>query len=83
MSPFCVQGRRTDDDERQVGRWVRCAGSNGRWRRFLIRKIFKTPDGSFGDPEICPVVRQTLQHWAYVLTEKDFDQGVEERFAGK
>jgi len=24
------------------------------------------------------VVRQTLQHWAYILTEKDFDDRVEE-----
>jgi hypothetical protein len=23
------------------------------------------------DPRVSPVVRQTLQHWAYVLTEED------------
>lgn len=30
------QGRRSPDDERQIGRWMRIASvKNGRWRRFL------------------------------------------------
>ena len=26
-----LQGRRSADDERQIGRWARCAGDMGRW----------------------------------------------------
>ncbi|KAK4942335.1 hypothetical protein LTR10_017942 [Elasticomyces elasticus] len=31
-------GRRCDDDERQVGRWQRCVGPKGRWKRMLLKK---------------------------------------------
>ena len=31
------QGRRCEDDERQVGRWARCVGETGRWRRTLLK----------------------------------------------
>ena len=65
------QGRRTEDDERQIGRWSKCAGEKGRWKNNLISKIVKAGCNwdNFG---ISPVVRQTLQHWAYQLTEEDF-----------
>ena len=38
-------GRRLDDgeDERQVGRWSRCVGAKGRWKRMLLKKV--CPDG--------------------------------------
>ncbi|XP_064618139.1 uncharacterized protein LOC135482197 [Liolophura sinensis] len=65
------QGRRTADDERQIGRWLRCAGNKGRWRNNLISKCVKS-DRNFNDTSVSPVVRQTLQHWAYTLTEADF-----------
>ncbi len=32
------QGRRTDDDERQVGRWKGVAGEKGRWKRQLVKQ---------------------------------------------
>ncbi|KAH7041468.1 uncharacterized protein B0I36DRAFT_312888 [Microdochium trichocladiopsis] len=31
-------GRRCDDDERQIGRWKKCVGETGRWRRILLKK---------------------------------------------
>lgn len=31
-------GRRCEDDQRQVGRWSRCVGVRGRWRRLLLKK---------------------------------------------
>jgi len=34
-------GRRCEDDERQVGRWRRCVGDSGRWRRTLLKKYVK------------------------------------------
>ncbi|EDO46670.1 predicted protein, partial [Nematostella vectensis] len=66
-------GRRTDDDERQIGRWCRCAGVKGRWRNNLITKIVKNGCG-YDNAGISPVVRQTLQHWAYKLTKEDFEK---------
>lgn len=65
------QGRRTTDDKRQVARWVGVAGVKGRWKNNLIHKVVLA-DATFDDPAISPVVRQTLQHWAYALTEPDF-----------
>ena len=65
------QGRRSEDDQRQIGRWSRCAGVTGRWRNNLITKIHKA-GVSFDNHGVSPVVRQVLQHWAYTLTEKDY-----------
>jgi len=67
------QGRRTEDDTRQVGRWARCAGATGRWKNNLISKIVKA-GCAWDNYGVSPVVRQTLQHWAYRLTEKDFEK---------
>lgn len=64
-------GRRTDDDARQVGRGNRCFGPTGRWRISLCNKINRA-GRSFDDVTVSPVVRQTLQHWGYRLTEKDY-----------
>lgn len=68
------QGRRSADDDRQVGRWLRCAGPTGRWRGNLISKCVKTGCG-FDNIGVSPVVRQTLQHWGYRLNEADFNMG--------
>lgn len=66
-------GRRCDDDERQISRWKKCAGEKGRWRRNLIAKCVKAGK-PWDDESVSPVVRQTLLHWAYQLTEKDYHQ---------
>lgn len=64
-------GKRSDDDERQIGRWVRTAGPNSRFRRWLIN-LLKKQKKKYDDVTVSPRIRQTLQHWAYVLTEEDF-----------
>ncbi|XP_071492802.1 uncharacterized protein [Diadema antillarum] len=66
-------GRRTDDDERQVGRWKKCAGLKGRWRNNLIAKCARS-GSAFDNFGVSPVVRQTLQHWGYRLTKEDFEK---------
>ncbi|XP_046583388.1 uncharacterized protein LOC124290646 [Haliotis rubra] len=66
------QGGRTEDDKRQIGRWLRCAGTTGRWRNNLISKCVKSGCG-YDNHSISPVVRQTLQHWGYKLNKEDFD----------
>jgi len=65
-------GRRTIDDSRQIQRWLNFAGPNGRWRRRLISSI-KKKAGQYDDYSISPVIRQSLQHWAYELTQEDFE----------
>jgi hypothetical protein len=69
------QGRRSQDDARQISRWAKCAGVTGRWRRNLITKVLHS-DKAFDDESISPVVRQTLQHWAYRLSEADYKAGL-------
>ena len=68
-------GKRSPDDERQVGRWKSLAGQNGRFRKFLINLIKKKSRGNITkglkDYSISPKIRQVLQHWGYVLTSKD------------
>ena len=68
------QGRRSDDDGRQLSRWSKCCGTKGRWKSNLIGKCLR--DGkSYDDASVSPVVRQTLQHWGYRLTRAHFDAG--------
>ena len=66
-------GRRTEDDRRQVDRWLRCVGDKGRWRNNLITKIVRA-GCVYDNTSVSPVVRQTLQHWGYTLTKEDFDK---------
>ena len=63
-------GRRTEDDERQISRWIGVAGAKGRWKNNLANKVVAAGK-QYDDPSVSPVVRQTLLHWAYQLTEKD------------
>ena len=63
-------GKRGQDDERQIKRWIHTAGPKSRFRRALINLINKN-NSKFDDFTISPKIRQTLQHWGYILTEKD------------
>ena len=63
-------GHRSDDDERQINRWVRTAGPKSRFRRMLINLI-NNKKTSFDDFTVSPKIRQTLQHWGCVLTNND------------
>ena len=58
-------GRRCDDDNRQIGRWKRCVGPTGRWKRILLKRykekgIRDTNRDEAGD--VSPVVHQTCHH---------------------
>ena len=63
-------GRRSDDDERQIKRWLALAGPNGRFRRRLMNEIIKKKK-RYNDYTVSPVIRQVLLHWGYELTSKD------------
>ena len=59
-------GKRGPDDERQITRWIRTAGPNSRFRKALINLIIKH-NTDYDDFTISPKIRQTLQHWGYIL----------------
>ena len=54
--------------------FTKCFLFTGRWKGNLIGKVARAGAG-YDNPVISPVVRQTLQHWGYRLTEKDYNQG--------
>lgn len=66
------KGRRSPDDERQIQRWMSFAGPKGRFRNRLIN-MCRQKGKSFDDYSVSPVIRQGLLHWAYELTQEDFD----------
>lgn len=66
-------GRRSADDARQIARWCACASSRGRWRNQLCGAVVKASK-RWDDPSVSPVIRQTLLHWAYELSEADFQE---------
>ena len=69
-------GKRSHDDERQIGRWMALAGPNGRFRRQLINLIVKKKS-TYDDGNISPKIRQTLQHWGYRLTRVDLEKATD------
>lgn len=71
-------GKRSADDARQIKRWQQLAGPNGRFRKWLVTMILKK-GGKWDDESISPAIRQTLQHWGYKLTKKDFENEVKSR----
>ena len=74
MQWYCdfYTGKRGPDDQRQIDRWKKTAGPRSRFRRALIN-LLKRNGADYNDFTISPKVRQTLQHWGYVLTKKDFN----------
>ena len=63
-------GRRTDDDKRQIKRWLALTGPKGRFKNRLVNMI-KKKDAKYDDASISPVIRQTLLHWGYQITPND------------
>tara|TARA_B100000795_G_scaffold269991_1_gene261698 strand:+ start:6980 stop:7489 length:510 start_codon:yes stop_codon:yes gene_type:complete len=55
-------GRRTNDDIRQINRWKKSSGPKGRFRNQLQRKVNEIGKNK---NTIYPRLRQTLLHWAY------------------
>jgi len=63
-------GRRSDDDARQIDRWLKFTGPKGRFKNRIINMINKK-NAKYDDFSISPVIRQGLQHWAYQLQKDD------------
>lgn len=76
------QGKRSEDDERQIQRWKGLAGPKGRFMRFLVTQILKK-NSEYNDETVSPKIRQVLQHWGYVLTKTDFDNEIKRRHSSR
>ena len=61
-------GRRLEDDKIQINRWKKIVS---RFRSKLV-KMSKDVGSKHDDYSISPKIRQTLLHWVYEFTEKDF-----------
>ena len=73
------QGRRCDDDDRQIGRWERCVGERGRWRRMLLKKYLQAgvktvADEGVDEEEVSPVMHQTCHQWAWEVRQPSLDE---------
>lgn len=67
-------GRRIlNEDDRQIKRWLGLASEKGRFRNHLITLILKK-NANYNDFTVSPKIRQTLLHWGYELTKKDFEK---------
>ena len=60
-------GRRLEDDERQINRWIKVVS---RFRGKLV-KMIKHAGSKYDDYSILRKIRQVLLHWGYEFTEKD------------
>ncbi|KAF1808297.1 hypothetical protein P152DRAFT_405752 [Eremomyces bilateralis CBS 781.70] len=73
-------GRRCDDDEWQIGRWMRCAGDTGRWKRALLKNyvamgVRNVADEGLDEAEsVSPVIHQTCHHWAFEAKQPILDE---------
>ena len=72
------KGERSKDDVRQINRWKKITGPNGRFLKWLITLILKKK-GKWNDVSISPKIRQTLQHWGFQLTKQDFITEIKKR----
>ena len=64
-----TQGRRHEDDDRQIRRWQDFCGVNGRWRKRIYKRMIET-----GNWNVSPRIQQSLLHWGYEVNMPDFEQ---------
>ncbi|KAK1922933.1 hypothetical protein DB88DRAFT_493186 [Papiliotrema laurentii] len=72
-------GRRCEDDERQVRRWLKVAGPTGRFKRALLKKVqfYLDEYGAVEDEDVGRVLRQCLWQWAHELTPAEYKRSME------
>lgn len=74
------QGRRCEDDDRQISRWANCTGDNGRWRRTLLKKYVQAGIRSVSDEDgdeidtPSPAIHQTLHQWGFEIRQNILDE---------
>jgi hypothetical protein len=60
-------GRRSEDDQRQIKRWLQTAGPRSRFRVRLTNMV-RDAKTHISDRSISPKIRQTLLHWGVDLS---------------
>tara|TARA_B100000029_G_scaffold460767_1_gene491989 strand:+ start:132 stop:650 length:519 start_codon:yes stop_codon:yes gene_type:complete len=71
-------GRRHEDDERQIKRWLAFCGPRGRWRSIIYSKIYSVGCGINMSGDISKKIQQSLLHWSYIVNQKDYERWIEE-----
>ncbi|WVQ95722.1 hypothetical protein IAU59_002821 [Kwoniella sp. CBS 9459] len=72
------EGRRCEDDERQVRRWLKVAGPTGRFKRALLKKLVQSGGQSaLEDEDVGAVLRQCLWQWGYEMTDVEFQRAMD------
>ena len=66
-------GRRHQDDERQIKRWLAFCGPSGRFRNSIYNKIFKSGFDIENSKSISPRIQQSLLHWSYIVNNEDYE----------
>ena len=70
-------GRRHEDDDRQIKRWLAFCGPKGRWRNRIYAKIYEADCDINFSREISPRIQQSLLHWSYIVNVKDYTSWLE------
>ena len=65
-------GRRHEDDERQIKRWLAFCGPKGRWRNIVYMKIHSARRGLAFSQDISRRIQQSLLHWSYIINQQDY-----------
>ncbi len=65
-------GRRHEDDERQIKRWLAFCGPSGRWRNTIYGKIHSSGSAIKESGNISRRIQQSLLHWSYLVNENDY-----------
>ena len=65
-------GRRHEDDQRQINRWLSFCGPKGRWRNIIYKKIYEAKCEIDDSEAISRRVQQSLLHWSYIVNENDY-----------
>ena len=66
-------GRRHEDDERQMKRWLAFCGPKGRWRSIIYSKIDSVGCGVAMCGNVSRRIQQSLLHWSYVVNQDDYE----------
>ena len=72
-------GRRHQDDERQIKRWLAFCGPKGRFRNMIYNKIFAAEREISDSWPISRRIQQSLLHWSYIVNERDYKDWLSEK----
>ena len=69
-------GRRHEDDERQINRWLAFCGPKGRWRNIIYKKIYNAGCEIEDSFNISRRIQQSLLHWSYMVNKIDYQNWI-------